>query len=114
MDVPRLNPGHKLRASGETYDAGGGGINVARVVHALGGDALGIFSRGGATGQAFRQLLSRSGVPCIGVAIAGMTRVSVTVHDKASGAEFRFVPEGPHLAPRDGERLLSIVAGARA
>ncbi len=114
MDVPRLCPGRKLRATGEIYDAGGGGINVSRVVHALGGDTLAIFGKGAATGQAIRQLLSRAGVPCVGVPVSGMTRISVTVHDKASGSEFRFVPQGPCLTPRDGERLLSIVSSVRA
>ncbi|SEP06219.1 6-phosphofructokinase 2 [Rhodospirillales bacterium URHD0017] len=32
-----VQPGHKIRTFGERYDAGGGGINVARVISELGG-----------------------------------------------------------------------------
>jgi 6-phosphofructokinase 2 len=39
----RVEPDHKLRGSEPRYDPGGGGINVARAVHALGGDAAGYF-----------------------------------------------------------------------
>ena len=39
----RVEPTHKLRCSIPRYDPGGGGINVARAVHALGGDAVAIF-----------------------------------------------------------------------
>ena len=37
----RVVPTHKLRCAAPRYDPGGGGINVARAVHALGGALLG-------------------------------------------------------------------------
>src|SRR5271169_1888576 len=43
----RVVPTHKLRCAPPRYDPGGGGINVARAVHALGGDAVAIFPAGG-------------------------------------------------------------------
>ena len=42
---------HKIRTFGEHYDPGGGGINVARVVHEWGGDTLAVFAAGGVTGR---------------------------------------------------------------
>jgi 6-phosphofructokinase 2 len=42
----RVLPNHKLRCSTPRCDPGCGGINVARAVHALGGDALAIFPAG--------------------------------------------------------------------
>ena len=39
----RVEPTHKLRCMMPRHDPGGGGINVARAVHALGGDAVAIF-----------------------------------------------------------------------
>ena len=38
----RVLPTHKLRCAAPRYDPGGGGINVARAVHALGGNAVAI------------------------------------------------------------------------
>ncbi len=110
MDVAEVRAGDKMRATGETYDPGGGGINVARVIHALGGETLAIFTEGGGTGRQLQQLLALSGVATRALPIAGTTRISVTVHDAATGAEYRFVPEGPHLTAADVERLLSAVA----
>jgi len=40
-------PTEKLRCAEPRYDPGGGGINVARAVHMLGGDALAVFPVGG-------------------------------------------------------------------
>jgi 6-phosphofructokinase 2 len=114
MDVAAMRAGDKTRASGENYDPGGGGINVSRVVHALGGDTLAIFARGGATGRFLQEMLSTRGVPCRPIAIKGTTRISVTVHDKATGAEYRFVPQGPELTAADRERVLHVLSRLRA
>ena len=45
-----VRAGHKVRTFGERYDAGGGGINVARVISELGGNTLSLFASGGVTG----------------------------------------------------------------
>jgi len=47
----RVEPAHKLRCAEPRYDPGGGGINVARAVHALGGDAVAVFPIGGPAGR---------------------------------------------------------------
>src|SRR5208282_1351982 len=75
----RVEPVHKLRCTVPRYDAGGGGINVARAVHALGGEALAIFPAGGAAGEMIRSLLDEEGVAYQAVAIAGFTRESLAV-----------------------------------
>jgi 6-phosphofructokinase 2 len=50
-------PTHKIRTFNEQVDAGGGGINVARVIRALGGEALALIMTGGATGRLIEELL---------------------------------------------------------
>ena len=59
----RVVPTHKLRCAAPRYDPGGGGINVARAVHALGGHALAIFPAGGAAGEMIRHLLDEGPAP---------------------------------------------------
>ena len=49
--VPRVMADHKLRCSAPIREPGGGGINVARAIRNLGGDARAMFPVGGATGQ---------------------------------------------------------------
>jgi 6-phosphofructokinase 2 len=45
---------HKLRCGPAVFDPGGGGINVARVIHRLGGSAVALYAVGGPTGQRVR------------------------------------------------------------
>ena len=72
-------PMRKVRTRDERYDPGGGGINVARLVRSLGGEAVAFFLAGGITGQALEGLIERSGVASVRVPIVGETRVSHTV-----------------------------------
>ena len=106
----RVEPAHKLRCAAPRYDPGGGGINVARAVHALGGEALAIFPAGGAAGEMIRHLLDEEGVSYDAVAIAGFTRESLAVEERASGNQFRFILPGPEISERDQQRCLDQLA----
>ncbi len=108
----RVVPTHKLRCEAPRYDPGGGGINVARAVHALGGDALAIFPAGGSAGEMIRHLLRREGVAHQAVAIAGFTRESLAVEERQSGKQYRFLLPGPQIGPDDQERCLDALAAA--
>jgi 6-phosphofructokinase 2 len=57
ITTDRVEPTHKLRCSVPRYDPGGGGINVARAVHALGGDAVAILPVGGPVGEMIEHML---------------------------------------------------------
>ncbi len=60
--VDRVVTNHKLRCKPPRYEPGGGGINVGRAIHNLGGEAVAYYPAGGATGQALRELLDQEGV----------------------------------------------------
>lgn len=90
-----VRPLHKIRTSGERYDAGGGGLNVARVIRELGGPPFAIYLAGGATGGVLDDLLEAAEVPRRRVPIEGHTRISHAVYERSSGQEYRFVPAGP-------------------
>lgn len=45
-EADAVMPTHKIRMHHEHADPGGGGINVARVLHELGGDALAVLAAG--------------------------------------------------------------------
>ncbi len=102
-------PLHKVRTSDEMQDPGGGGINVARVVHELGGDVLAIMLAGGFPGQFLEELLAEEKVPCRTLRIEGRTRISYTVHDRHSQQEYRFVAKGPNVAEAEWQALLTAV-----
>jgi 6-phosphofructokinase 2 len=102
-------PMHKNRTFDERLDAGGGGINVARVVHALGGEVLALIMTGGVTGRLIEELLDEAGVPWRALPIRGRTRISLNVHDRQSGLEWRFVPAGPEVVEGEWRRALEIL-----
>ena len=85
-----VEPTHKLRCAAPVMHPGGGGINVARVLHRLGGDTLALYPSGGPTGAQLTGLLQAEGVPSQALPIAGDTRESFSVHDDRSGQEYRF------------------------
>jgi 6-phosphofructokinase 2 len=100
-EAEAVRPIHKIRTSNERYYPGGGGVNVARVIGELGGTALPVYLAGGATGALLDELLVESGFAPVRVPIAGHTRISHAVFDRASGLEYRFVPEGPLVSPAE-------------
>lgn len=110
-------PTDKVRCGPPRYDPGGGGVNVARVVRTLGGDALALFPAGGAAGIALEALLDRDHVPHCRTPIKGSTRESFTVDEQRSGLQYRFVLPGPTLTEKEWQtclgRLSVLADGAR-
>ncbi|MBW8270491.1 1-phosphofructokinase family hexose kinase [Caldovatus aquaticus] len=109
-EAEAVRPVRKIRTTGETYDAGGGGVNVARVVHELGGETVAVATAGGVVGRFLEELLDAAGVPRRSVPIRGRTRISMVVHDRSSGLEYRFVPEGPVLEEAEWQAALRAIA----
>jgi len=75
--------------------AGGKGVNVARVLQALGHRALVAGLVGGRTGEAAREELRRAGLRDVLVAIGGQSRRTVAVVDTDSGDATGFWEPGP-------------------
>ena len=106
-----VRPIHKIRTTNEEFCPGGGGINVARTVRDLGGDALALYLAGGATGRVLDELAAAIGLSCRPIAIGGHTRISHVVYERSSGLEYRFVPEGPFVTEDEWRTCLAEVAG---
>lgn len=105
---------HKLRCTAAIFHPGGGGINVARVVHRLGGDCLALYLAGGVNGRRLRQLLDLEQVRSHCIEIAGETRESFSVHEMSSGRDFRFVLPGPALTPGEWQAGLDYLSALDA
>ena len=100
-----VQPMHKIRTVTERFDAGGGGINVARVLHALGKDVVALVVAGGVTGRLIEELLDEAGARRASVPIHERTRISMNVTEEASGLEYRFVPEGPRITAHELDQV---------
>jgi len=99
-------PTHKLRCGDTLHDAGGGGINVARVLTRMGGRCTSLCPTGGSSGQWLERRMRDEGLDSVFLPIADETRVSFTVHEHSTGAEYRFVMPGPHLTEGEWQACL--------
>jgi 6-phosphofructokinase 2 len=107
VEAEAVRPIRKIRTWGERHDPGGGGINVARVIHELGGSAFVIYLAGGTSGLMLDRLVGDCGIESRRISIAGETRVSYTVHERSSGLEYRFVAQGPVLEQSEWQASLA-------
>lgn len=96
-DAEIVRPTSKVRCRAVRYDAGGGGINVARIAHILGASVSAVFPAGGATGDVLTDLLNAEGVPFQRIKVSEATRESFTVDETSTGLQYRFVLPGPRL-----------------
>lgn len=96
----------KVRCAAPRRDPGGGGINVARILHVLGAPATAVFPSGGHSGRALEDLLATEGVRSRSITIRGSTRESFTIDEEQTGLQYRFVLPGPSLTPREVESCL--------
>lgn len=103
--TPQIYPKGKLRCSAPVFEPGGGGINVARAITFLGGNATALFPAGGATGEHLVALLQAEHVPVNSVESREWTRQNLHVHVGASGEQYRFVMPGATLHDDELEAL---------
>jgi len=111
-DVAKVRHTHKMRTDNEWYAPGGGGINVARVFVRLGGMARCFYLSGGATGPALDGLIDLHQLVRTRIAIAEPTRVASAVLEHDTGKEYRFTPQGPHVAEHEWRECLDRLAEA--
>ncbi|SFG25431.1 6-phosphofructokinase 2 [Novosphingobium sp. CF614] len=111
-DVARMHHTHKMRTDNEWYAPGGGGINVARVLVRLGGNARCYYLSGGATGPALDGLIDLHQLVRTRIAITGPTRIASAVLERESGKEYRFTPKGPTIAEHEWRECLDRLAQA--
>jgi 6-phosphofructokinase 2 len=110
-ETERVQPTRKIRTTGDRYDPGGGGINVARVIAQLGGAALPVYLAGGATGDVLDEMMAERALPFRRVPIAGHTRIAMSIFERSTGLEYRFVPEGPEVTPGEWLECLAVIDG---
>ena len=97
----RVIAGPKLRCDPIVVDPGGGGINVARVAAEMGAHARAFVALAGPSGMRLEATLSELGIPLVRMKAPDETRESFAVHDRETGAQYRFVLPGPQWSEED-------------
>lgn len=110
--VAKVVPEDKLRCAEPVYEPGGGGTNVARAVHLLGGHARAFVAVGGFRGEQFIELLKEDGIEPVCFRTHGETRLSLAVTDCSDANQYRFVMPGPRWGPETAHRALEAIGAA--
>jgi 6-phosphofructokinase 2 len=110
VNVGRIEPTRKLRCSPPKRDPGGGGINVARVAHRLGGDVTAIYPIGGQIGKLLQRLVERENIASLITPSHVETRENLTAYERATGEQYRFVLPGSALHRAEWEAMLDRLA----
>ncbi|WP_328676321.1 1-phosphofructokinase family hexose kinase [Streptomyces sp. NBC_00322] len=116
--VPALTPHASHRVSEVRERPGGKGLNVARVLSALGHESVVTGFAGGPTGAVLRDLLGPLAPRDALVPIAGTTRRTIAVVDDASGDTTQLNEPGPIVTAEEWATFLtsydSLLPGADA
>lgn len=107
-EVPSLDRGEVIRATGERTDPGGKGVNVSRAVAAAGQRTIAVLPLGGAPGALVSDLLDAQGIEVAPVPIAGPTRSNIALAE-ADGVLTKINAPGPELSAAEQELLLETV-----
>jgi 6-phosphofructokinase 2 len=111
--VGALIPEKKLKCTAPKFEPGGGGINVARAIKKLGGEATAIYPAGGYTGIFFTQLLKKEGIGTIEIATANHTRENLIVLEQSTNQQYRFGMPGQMQSKKEWQQCLEAVEDAR-
>ncbi len=110
----RIYPEGKLRCAQPVFEPGGGGINVARAIQRLGGEALAIYPAGGPTGEHLSALLKAERLQVAVEVTQDWTRQNLHVLANSSGDQYRFVMPGAALCSEEIHGLRLKVAALPA
>jgi len=109
ISIAELVPDKKLKCQHPVYEPGGGGINVARAIKKLGGNAIAIYLAGGDTGRKITHLLKNDGVESIAIETAESTRENLIVADIANDKQYLFDMPGPEIYVQEWQQCLDTI-----
>jgi 6-phosphofructokinase 2 len=104
--VEQVIAGRKLRCDQPRREPGGGGVNVSRAIHRLGGESKLLYFGGGPTGEMLHDLLRGEGLEPLQIPISGWTRENVHIVEERSDQQFRFGMPGPEVLEDEWRRCL--------
>ena len=88
--------------------AGGKGINVSRVIRALGEEVLSLGFKGGHTGEWLVEQLKKLGAVTEFIEVEGESRTNNNIIDRLNGTETEVLEIGPLITERNIEDFISI------
>ena len=96
--IDQLVPEQKLKFHSIEFQAGGGGVNISRVLHTLGIKNNCMFTCGGDTGKTLEHLLLDEKLDITPIPVKSWTRENLAVVDAKTDLQYRFGMPGPGLS----------------
>jgi len=116
MAVPNFQPGRRHRTVDQTTMPGGKGVNIARVLKALGQPVIATGLAGGAAGTRIVEQLTEISVLSDFVRIREESRTNTALVDPTTGAQTEINERGPDVSEQELElfvdKLLYLAKGA--
>lgn len=107
--VNALKPEKKLRCTAPVFEPGGGGINVARAIKKIGGEAIAVYPSGGYSGKFLNFLLGKEHINVLQIETRQHTRENMIVRDRATNQQYRFGMPGPQLFEDEWQQCLQAI-----
>ncbi len=104
--IASLQPNSKLRCAAPKYDAGGGGINISRVIKILEANSTALYLAGGPTGEHLEKLLGDKEIQQEVVPTKSWTRENLSVTDNATNLQYRFGMPGSEVSKKEWTQVL--------
>ncbi len=105
FEIGKTNRGEVVR-----LDAGGKGINVAKVLKRLGAEVCALGFEAGGNGLFILDALNAEGIPTDFIRVPGETRVNLKIHDSDQGTETELNEPGFRVAVEHLEALRQKIA----
>ncbi|MCK5443047.1 MAG: 1-phosphofructokinase family hexose kinase [Maribacter sp.] len=106
-NVAGIKPNSKLRCASPVFEAGGGGVNVSRVIKELGGTSLCMYLAGGPTGVHLKNMLTDVDILQQIIPMEGWTRENLAVTDTTTNQQYRFGMPGPQVKEEEWRKVLA-------
>jgi 6-phosphofructokinase 2 len=100
----------KIRCKQPQFDAGGGGINVAKAISRLRGSSLAVFTSGGAVGEMLKDLVAKEKIDFETVETETVTRENFIAVDDNTNSQYRFGFTGDVLSDSEVENFLETIS----
>jgi len=107
--IDKLIPDKKLNCAIPVYEPGGGGINVARAIKKLGGEAVAFYLAGGYSSVKFNELLNDEEIKSIVTKTKNNIRENLVVVEEISNKQFRFGMPGMEVFEPEWKAFLKSI-----
>lgn len=107
--IDQLVPEQKLNCHSIEYQAGGGGVNISRVLEVLKVKNKCLFTSGGDTGLQLKNILLEEKIRFAEIPVGSWTRENLSVVDTQTGLQYRFGMPGNGLTTDEIESINQMI-----